>query len=95
MSDENELIDLVLGLYEGEINLEDLTDEEQEMAITGYRLLIEKLKDDPDYAEMTAGLQMVLDVLDASEEADEAFDKAIEEAESRGSIYVDFGDEIH
>jgi Tfp pilus assembly protein PilF len=95
VSDENELIDLVLGLYEGEINLEDLTDEEQEMAITGYRLLIEKLKDDPDYAEMTAGLQMVLDVLDASEEADEAFDKAIEEAESRGSIYVDFGDEIH
>lgn len=95
MSDENELIDLVLGLYEGEINLEDLTDEEQEMAITGYRLLIEKLKDDPEYAEMTAGLQMVLDVLDASEEADEAFDKAIEEAESRGSIYVDFGDEIH
>ena len=95
MSDENELIDLVLALYEGEINLEDLTDEEQEMAITGYRLLIEKLKDDPEYAEMSAGLQMVLDVLDASEEADEAFDKAIEEAESRGSIYVDFGDEIH
>jgi Tfp pilus assembly protein PilF len=95
VSDENELIDLVLALYEGEINLEDLTDEEQEMAITGYRLLIEKLKDDPEYAEMTAGLQMVLDVLDASEEADEAFDKAIEEAESRGSIYVDFGDEIH
>lgn len=96
MSDRQDLIDLVLAIHDGEIDIEDLTDEQTEMAMEGYRVMIDSMKDDPDKAEFVEALQSVLDTFDAEEEADDEFEDAIEEAEARGSTYWEIeSDTLH
>ena len=96
MSERQDLIDLVLAIHDGEIDIEDLTDEQTEMAMEGYRVMIDSMKDDPDKAEFVEALQSVLDTFDAEEEADDEFEDAIEEAEARGSTYWEIeSDTLH
>lgn len=96
MSNPQDLIDLVLALHDGTVDLEDLTDDETEMAIEGYRLLIDTLKDDPDQVEMVAALQAVLAAFDVEDAATDDFEDAIEAAEARGSTYWELeNDTIH
>ena len=96
MSERQDLIDLVLAIHDGEIEIEDLTDEQTEMAMEGYRVMIDSMKDDPDKAEFVEALQAVLDTFDAEEAADDDFEDAIEEAEARGSTYWELeNDTLH
>lgn len=93
--EEQELIDLVLALHEGEIEVDDLTDEQQCQVKDGYRLLVEHLKDDPEHAELVESVTGLLESWDAEDAADDDFEQAISEAVERGSIYFELESDGH
>lgn len=75
--------DLLLSVHNGEVDVADLTIEQQEVVLAGYKELAESLVDNPEFNGMAA---IILDVINAVNPMD-PFDAAIAEAESRGSTY--------
>jgi len=79
------LTKLLIAAHNGEVEIKDLTVEQQEMLLDGYRQLANMLLEDPDFVK--AGEQ-ILEVIELAGVAD-PFDSAITDAESRGSTYWD------
>jgi len=77
--------DLLLSVHNGEIDVAELTVEQQEVVLAGYKELAESLLGNPEFNNMA---EIILDVIDAVGPMD-PFDAAIAEAESRGSTYWD------
>ena len=86
------LTKLLIDVHNGDVNPNDLTLDQQEMVLKGYRELAGRLLDDPAFIE--AGEQ-ILEIID-SVEINDPFETAIVEAESRGSTYWDLEtDSLH
>jgi len=86
------LTKLLIDVQNGEVDPSELTLEQQEMVLKGYRELAGRLLDDPAFLE--AGEQ-ILEIID-SVEINDPFESAIVEAESRGSTYWDLEtDSLH
>ena len=83
MSRTNE--ELILGVYTNEINVEDLSDEELDIVLSGFEAIAAELMKKAETFAAGEAIQAVLDELNNDE-----FDEAIEEAESRGSTYWEF-----
>jgi hypothetical protein len=79
------LTKLLIDVQNGDINPDELTVEQQEMVLKGYRELAGRLLDDPAFLE--AGEQ-ILEIID-SVEINDPFETAIVAAENRGSTYCD------
>jgi hypothetical protein len=75
--------DLLLSVHNGEVDVADLTIEQQEVVLAGYKELAESLADNPEFNSMAA---IILDVINAVDPKD-PFEAAIAEAESRGNTY--------
>ena len=91
IDDDIELDELIMAVYNGEISVSELTDEEQEKVFEGYKTLVRVLSKNPEHAEVAGKMQKLLDMVDDAEE--DPFEDAINEAESRGSIYWEFEDD--
>ena len=89
IEDDIEIDELVEAVFNGDVNISDLTDEEQELVFEGYKSLVKILSKNPEHAEVAGKMQKLLDMADA----EDPFEDAIEEAESRGSIYWEFEDD--
>lgn len=86
------LTKLLIDVQNGDVDPSELTLEQQEMVLKGYRELAGRLLDDPTFLE--AGEQ-ILEIID-SVEINDPFESAIVEAESRGSTYWDLEtDSLH
>jgi hypothetical protein len=79
------LTKLLIAAHNGEVDIKDLTVDQQEVLLDGYRQLANRLLKDPAFVK--AGEQ-ILEVLDLAGATD-PFDSAITDAESRGSTYWD------
>lgn len=86
------LTKLLIDVQNGDVDPSELTLEQQEMVLKGYRELAGRLLDDPTFLE--AGEQ-ILEIIN-SVEINDPFESAIVEAESRGSTYWDLEtDSLH
>jgi len=86
------LTKLLIDVQNGEVDPSELTLEQQEMVLKGYRELAGRLLDDPTFLE--AGEQ-ILEIID-SVEINDPFEEAIVAAETRGSTYWDLEtDSLH
>ena len=75
--------ELLLAVHNGEVDVADLSLEQQELVLEGYRTLAEELINDP------AMQQLGQEILGVIELVDDPFASAIEAAENRGSTYWD------
>ena len=86
------LTKLLLDVHNGDIDPNELTVEQQDLVLAGYRDLAARLLNDPEFTE--AGEQ-IMEIID-SIEVNDTFETAIVAAESRGSIYCDIDcDSLH
>lgn len=83
--------DLMLGVYRGEISAEDLSDEEFDAVIDGFRQVAEELVKIVETNEVGTAMLAAI-----NEAEPDPFNEAIEAAESRGSTYWEFeNDRLH
>ena len=87
--------ELIEAVFNGEVNVADLTDEEQEIVFEGYKKLVKILSKNPEHAEVAGKMQELLNMAedDSDEEAD-PFEDAIDEAVERGSTYFELENDI-
>jgi hypothetical protein len=86
------LTKLLIDVQNGDIDPSELTLEQQEMVLKGYRELAGRLLDDPAFLE--AGEQ-ILEIIETVE-INDPFEAAIVDAETRGSTYWDLeSDSLH
>lgn len=94
IDDDIAVDELIEAVFTGEINVEDLTDEEQEIVFEGYKKLVGILSKNPEHAEVADKMKKLLEMADSAEE--DPFEDAISEAEARGSTYWEFeNDTLH
>ena len=94
MSDFKDLKELVLAVYKGEIAAEDLTDSQQLEVISALRQVAESLLTDPETMEVAS--KMIAEMVGIGEDEPEPVQEAIDEAESRGSVYWEIeSDRLH
>jgi pullulanase/glycogen debranching enzyme len=90
----NQLTELLIAVQNGEIDIADLTEEQQGMVLEGYRELADRLLEDPAFAEFSKGVIQVIEMVEAHD--DDAFEDAICAAEQRGSTYWEIeSDYVH
>lgn len=86
------LTKLLIDVHNGDVDPSDLTLDQQEMVLKGYRELANRLLDDPAFLE--AGEQ-ILEIIETVE-INDPFEAAIVDAETRGSTYWDLeSDNLH
>lgn len=78
----SELKDLILDVYHGRISIDELTDEEYDAVVEGFKQVAEELV---KMSETSQAGQLILDAI-ATAEAD-PFEQEIQAAELRGSTY--------
>ena len=83
-----ELVNLITAVHNGEIDINDLSEEQQEIVLEGYRELANRLINDPRMQELGKSILEVIQL------TDDPFDVAIESAEERGSTYWEFETDV-
>lgn len=83
-----DLVNLMTAVHNGEVDINDLSQEQQEIVLEGYRELANRLLNDPVMQEMGKSILEVIQL------TDDPFDVAIESAEQRGSTYWEFETDV-
>ena len=83
-----ELVNLITAVHNGEIDINDLSEEQQEIVLEGYRELANRLINDPRMQELGKSILEVIQL------TDDPFDVAIKSAEERGSTYWEFETDV-
>lgn len=84
-----DLSKLLIAVHNGELAIEDLSEEQQEMVMGGYRELAQRLIDDPNFTKLGKEILSVLEFVDP-------FETAIHDAEARGSTFWEIeSDRLH
>jgi len=74
---------LLIAVHTGEVELDQLSEQEQEVVIEGYRQLADRLLTDPKFVELSKSITTILDEVDTPD----PFEGEILAAEQRGSTY--------
>ena len=77
----NDIVNLLMQVQNGELNVDDLTTEQRHQVLAGYKLAASAFLDEESTHELG------LTILKLLEDYDDPFETAIKEAESRGSTY--------
>jgi hypothetical protein len=87
----NKLIELMMAVNSGEVDVTELTEQEQDVVLEGYRELADRLLENPEFAEFASKIAEVIDLATAN-----PFENEIQEAEQRGSTYWEIeSDHVH
>lgn len=82
---------LLIAVQSGEIEVDDLTKQEQEVVFEGYRQLADRLLENPEFAELAKTITSILNI-----DSEDPFEGQIQAAEQRGSTYWEIeSDHIH
>ena len=87
----NKLIELMMAVNSGEVDVKELTEQEQDVVLEGYRELADRLLENPEFAEFAGKIVEVIELATAN-----PFEDEIQAAEQRGSTYWEIeSDHVH
>jgi hypothetical protein len=87
----NKLIELMMAVNSGEVDVTELTEQEQDVVLEGYRELADRLLENPEFAEFAGKIVEVIELATAN-----PFEDEIQAAEQRGSTYWEIeSDHVH
>jgi len=87
----NKLIELMMAVNSGEVDVNELTEQEQGVVLEGYRELADRLLENPEFAEFAGKIAEVIELATAN-----PFEDEIQAAEQRGSTYWEIeSDHVH
>ena len=83
---------LLIAVHTGEVELDQLSEQEQEIVIEGYRQLADRLLANPKFVELSKSITTILDEVDPPD----LFEDEILAAEQRGNTYWEIeSDHVH